>query len=565
MPGVEEETVDDGGKEAVAGEGRVAGGEASAGGGGGGGGGGDNEQPRDPKRKKDGTNSNGSSTTGPQEEGGTDGLDGANGPPVSMSLDAFALGAATKPKSKGSGGGGGGSSGRRDVVAVDPTEGGARAKAKRVNRADNKMVRTDATTLRLDSFLRPLPTANDGGAGDGLGGDMDADGGLAGSKRRFSDGQNVNGEGASSSASSSSSSGTMPAVSLAGGSEGADCGECGTPAAPVNMNMVGAFAKPMKCDCKTRAPSNEAVAAAIAAKAAEQPRKRLRPLVDTACTYDSIQGLIAEIKSSGHKTMATMLKKHVWVGLVDPQLSLIQWNTKLMLLNHKDLARELFFQLAVRRFGCMGRLELSSPMPLRAALLTALDLESTNWTPEDGPKEEIAAEAEALLVSKNELLDEYFKIGIGMMPTDSSPSSSSSSSSSSPSSESAALTSLPQLLDGHSPEPSAIPSMLLRLASEVDWEDEQPCFETISAELANAYCVLPQDPDAEDFSDESADADPANPDPAEPVYPPAAEVVQHTLYPAFRHYLVPPRDFAGDSTVMQVACLEKLFKIFERC
>ena len=43
-----------------------------------------------------------------------------------------------------------------------------------------------------------------------------------------------------------------------------------------------------------------------------KPRKRLRPLVDTACTYDSIQGLIAEVKSSGHKTMATMLKKHVW-------------------------------------------------------------------------------------------------------------------------------------------------------------------------------------------------------------------------------------------------------------
>lgn len=76
--------------------------------------------------------------------------------------------------------------------------------------------------------------------------------------------------------------------------------------------------------------------------------------------------------------------------------------------------------------------------------------------------------------------------------------------------------------------------------------------------------MLPQDPDADDLGDES-DVDPANSDRPEPIYPPAAEVVQHTLYPAFRHYLVPPRDFAGDSTVMQVACLEKLYKIFERC
>ena len=36
---------------------------------------------------------------------------------------------------------------------------------------------------------------------------------------------------------------------------------------------------------------------AVAAKAAGQPRGRLRPLVEAACTYDSVQGLGAEIKS----------------------------------------------------------------------------------------------------------------------------------------------------------------------------------------------------------------------------------------------------------------------------
>ena len=131
-------------------------------------------------------------------------------------------------------------------------------------------MRTDATTLRLDSFLRPLPTANDGGAGGGLEGDADADGGLAGSKRSFGDGTGASSSSASSASPPSSSSGTTLSTSLAGGVDGVDCGECGAPPKPADMNLVGAFAKPRGCDCKIRAPSNEAVAAAIAAKAAEQ-------------------------------------------------------------------------------------------------------------------------------------------------------------------------------------------------------------------------------------------------------------------------------------------------------
>ena len=94
------------------------------------------------------------------------------------------------------------------MVAVDPADGGPRTKAKRTNRADNKMVRTDATTLRLDSFLRPLPSTATGKAAedDGVGGR------LAGSKRRLDDGE---GGAWSSSASASAAIATV------------DCGECG--------------------------------------------------------------------------------------------------------------------------------------------------------------------------------------------------------------------------------------------------------------------------------------------------------------------------------------------------
>jgi hypothetical protein len=44
-----------------------------------------------------------------------------------------------------------------------------------------------------------------------------------------------------------------------------------------------------------------------------------------------------------------------------------------------------------------------------------------------------------------------------------------------------------------------------------------------------------------------------------------AFIIEHVIFPALRCNFLPPRTFATDGTVIQVACLEKLYKIFERC
>lgn len=67
-----------------------------------------------------------------------------------------------------------------------------------------------------------------------------------------------------------------------------------------------------------------------------------------------------------HRGMTAILKKHIFVGVVDDVFSLIQHDTKLLLVRHVELCKELFYQLAVRRFACMPR---SVPLPsLRSAL-----------------------------------------------------------------------------------------------------------------------------------------------------------------------------------------------------
>ena len=41
--------------------------------------------------------------------------------------------------------------------------------------------------------------------------------------------------------------------------------------------------------------------------------------------------------------------------------------------------------------------------------------------------------------------------------------------------------------------------------------------------------------------------------------------IEHVLYPAFRTFLFPPKSFAEDSSILQIANLPDLYKVFERC
>ena len=46
-----------------------------------------------------------------------------------------------------------------------------------------------------------------------------------------------------------------------------------------------------------------------------------------------------------YKGLGSVLKKHVFVGIVDDDYSLIQYETKLFILNHSILAEEYFIKL----------------------------------------------------------------------------------------------------------------------------------------------------------------------------------------------------------------------------
>lgn len=260
------------------------------------------------------------------------------------------------------------------------------------------------------------------------------------------------------------------------------------------------------------------------ATAAATPKRRVIKL-------NSIKELRTEVTDNTHKGLQEMLQNHSFVGCVNPQWSLIQHHTKLYLLNTTKLSQELFYQILIYDFGNFGVLRLSEPAPLYDLAMLALDSEESGWTEEDGPKEGLAQYIMDFLKNKAEMLEDYFSMEID---------------------QDGNLTGLPLLLDKYTPVMEGLPMFILRLATEVNWDNERDCFRDFSKECSTFYSIRKQyileaEPEGQQDTDSWR------------------WKVEHIIFKAFRTLFSPPKHFSEDGTVLQIANLPDLYKVFERC
>ena len=82
--------------------------------------------------------------------------------------------------------------------------------------------------------------------------------------------------------------------------------------------------------------------------------QRPAKVVPSACSYKSIQALRVDITRRGDAKLSEKLRSCTFVGCVSRTRSLIQVGVELLLISHHELAKELFFQLALARFGSVG-------------------------------------------------------------------------------------------------------------------------------------------------------------------------------------------------------------------
>ncbi|XP_013404163.1 DNA mismatch repair protein Mlh1 [Lingula anatina] len=242
----------------------------------------------------------------------------------------------------------------------------------------------------------------------------------------------------------------------------------------------------------------------------------------------SVLALRKDIKDNVHSGLQELVQHHTFVGCVNEERALLQHQTKLYLVNTTTLSKELFYQLIILDFGNFGCLRLSEPASLYELAMLALDSPESGWTETDGPKEDLASYVKDFLVSRAEMLEDYFSMEI---------------------SEDGHLHTLPLLLDKYVPSMDGLPMYILRLATEVEWDTEKECFETFARETSEFYAMKKDS--FQLLKEDSSES--------------WKWTTEHVIYPAIRTSLYPPKLFAENASFLQIANLPDLYKVFERC
>ncbi|KAF9914196.1 DNA mismatch repair protein [Lobosporangium transversale] len=271
----------------------------------------------------------------------------------------------------------------------------------------------------------------------------------------------------------------------------------------------------------------------------------------------SVLQLREDIRKQGHPILTPIFANHAFVGILDNQRGLIQNELALYLVNYEAISEELFYQICLRDFSNFGYIRLTTPAPIKDLVMMALDeeqelMEGGTWPEELKSKEEIAETVKSHLVTRREMLREYFSICI---------------------SDNGDLTAIPMMLKGYVPNLEKLPDFLWRLGSEVDWTAEKACFHTVARELAIFYSTQPEyveddidaDRDSEDHvDDEESLHDRKSPQDIRDIQ--FRHMVSSTIFPAFKRSFIPPKALIEKSgMVIQVAQVKDLYKVFERC
>jgi DNA mismatch repair protein MLH1 len=299
----------------------------------------------------------------------------------------------------------------------------------------------------------------------------------------------------------------------------------------IDFSQPGAFAAALRCNC----PPDD-IRRKVMIK---EPPVRPKRVTPTKCTYSSIASLRKSVNKQTSTDLAKDFRDAYFVGTVSHQRSLIQCGENLVMINHLELAKILFYQLSLARFGGATMAQLASGgVSVKTLIAQLLQMEDDLILP-DNPsvKERLKSETGLLLVNEDNesyaqevtnclmdqagMLEEYFSI---RMEKDG---------------EDLILTGLPVLLDGHAPEPHGLSILLLRLATQVNWSEERSCFYGICQELGNYYAMLPSEL--------------------------SESYVRHNLFPALSYLLLPPERIKTELYFTVMTKLSTLYKVFERC
>lgn len=260
----------------------------------------------------------------------------------------------------------------------------------------------------------------------------------------------------------------------------------------LDMTIPGAFAQRCTCVSIVRIPQS-----ALRGRMTKVPK-----IVVTECTYKSIQSLRNRIHKHADEEWNQRLRKEaIFIGPLSDERCLVQCGVELQEWNLEGMAQLLFQQLTLKQFGGLPVATLAGSVDIAKVVGQFLELEDCLASNDDVtaatttqhctiPEQDgllpvrkvhqsMANQVATCLLDRAEMLEEYFGICIASDDDDDDDNNDSG--------PVVFLKRLPIILPHYQPHPSGIPLFLLRLATEVNWEEEKPCFLNIATELGLYY------------------------------------------------------------------------------
>ncbi|XP_065087436.1 DNA mismatch repair protein Mlh1 [Ochlerotatus camptorhynchus] len=237
---------------------------------------------------------------------------------------------------------------------------------------------------------------------------------------------------------------------------------------------------------------------------------------------NSVLNIRKAVEDDCDRNLRTILSELTFVGVIDRYQAVIQYDTKMFLVAIRTLFEELCYQMLMFNFENLDCITFTNPLPLTELAVLALQHVDSGWTEDDGPMDELAERIVEILIGKAPLMREYFNFCI---------------------TDEGMLVSIPIIVDDYIPSMAYLPMLILRLATEVEWDEEKECFHTFCKEMARFYAKISLTKSDQEYKWE----------------------VEHAIFPAFKQYLLPPKSFARNGSLLQIANLPDLYRVFERC
>ncbi|XP_055918908.1 DNA mismatch repair protein Mlh1 [Eupeodes corollae] len=233
----------------------------------------------------------------------------------------------------------------------------------------------------------------------------------------------------------------------------------------------------------------------------------------------SVLKMRKQVQDECSTDMRKTIKDMVFVGVVDKTFAIYQYGVRMYLCNINKMCEEFFYQRLVFKFQNFKEIIFDPGLCIKDLIIIAF--ESINWSDADGSKEEIAKRTTKLLIEKSALMKEYFSLKI---------------------TEYGILESIPSLLNNHEPNLTFLPMYLLRLATKVNWNAEDECFESFCRETARFYASVA-------ISDVSSRK--------------YKWTMEHIISPALKKEFLPSGQIKEQ--MYELTNLQTLYKVFERC